>query len=104
VRGGGGGARRPALHRRGRGAVAGRGARRQRVAADRKTNFAWDNRRYRVVSHASPTKEMHMSGTDQRLRHVLAGLAFPAQRWQVIVEAEYYGADARTRQELRALP
>ena len=25
---------------------------------DRKTNFAWDNRRYRVVSHASPMKEM----------------------------------------------
>ena len=34
------------------------GARRRRVAADRKTSFAWDNRRYRVVSHASPTKEM----------------------------------------------
>jgi hypothetical protein len=45
-----------------------------------------------------------MTGRDQRLRHVLAGLAFPAQRWQVIAEAEHYGADARTRQELRVLP
>ena len=45
-----------------------------------------------------------MTGTDQRLRHVLAGLSFPARRWEVIVEAEHYGADARTRQELRALP
>jgi hypothetical protein len=45
-----------------------------------------------------------MTGTDQRLRHVLAGLSFPAQRWQVIAEAEHYGADARTRQELRVLP
>ena len=36
-----------------------------------------------------------MSGTDQRLRHVLAGLSFPARRWEVIVEAEHYGADAR---------
>ncbi len=45
-----------------------------------------------------------MTGTDQRLRHVLAGLSFPAQRWQVIAEAEHYGADARTRRELRALP
>jgi len=45
-----------------------------------------------------------MTGTDQRLRHVLAGLSSPARRWEVIVEAEHYGADARTRQELRALP
>ena len=45
-----------------------------------------------------------MTGTDQRLRYVLAGLSFPAQRWQVIAEAEHYGADARTRSELRALP
>ena len=45
-----------------------------------------------------------MTATDQRLRHVLAGLSFPAQRWQVIAEAEHYGADARTRRELRTLP
>jgi hypothetical protein len=45
-----------------------------------------------------------MTATDQRLRHVLAGLSFPAQRWQVIAEAEHYGADTRTRRELRALP
>lgn len=45
-----------------------------------------------------------MTGTDQRLRPVLAGLSFPAQRWQVIAEAEHYGADARTRQELHVLP
>jgi Protein of unknown function (DUF2795) len=45
-----------------------------------------------------------MTATDQRLRHVLAGLSFPARRWQVIAEAEHYGADSRTRRELHTLP
>ncbi|WP_300011256.1 DUF2795 domain-containing protein [Pseudonocardia sp.] len=40
----------------------------------------------------------------QRVRHVLAGLAFPAAKWQLIIHAEDYGADASTRAELWALP
>ena len=45
-----------------------------------------------------------MSSAAQRVRHVLAGQQFPAERWQLIVGAELYGADAYTRQELHALP
>jgi hypothetical protein len=44
-----------------------------------------------------------MSSAAQRLRHVLAGQQFPADRWQLIVGAEFYG-DAQTRNELQALP
>ena len=52
------GARRPPLYGRGRRALAGGRARRHGVADERQTDFAWDIRRYRVVSHASPMKEM----------------------------------------------
>jgi len=45
-----------------------------------------------------------VSSAAQRLRHVLAGQQFPAERWQLIVGAELYGADAQTRGELQALP
>ncbi len=45
-----------------------------------------------------------MSGVAQRLRQVLAGQRFPAQRWELISGAEHYGADARSRQELQSLP
>ena len=45
-----------------------------------------------------------MSSAAQRLRHVLAGQQFPAERWQLIVGAEFYGADAQSRHELQALP
>jgi hypothetical protein len=51
-----------------------------------------------------PTRGGHVSSAAQRLRHVLAGQQFPAERWQLIVGAEHYGADAQTRQELQALP
>ncbi|QJY44694.1 DUF2795 domain-containing protein [Pseudonocardia broussonetiae] len=40
----------------------------------------------------------------QRVRHVLSGLAFPAAKWQLIIHAEEYGADAATRTDLWALP
>ncbi|MBW0136186.1 DUF2795 domain-containing protein [Pseudonocardia abyssalis] len=40
----------------------------------------------------------------QRIRHVLAGVAFPAAKWQLIIHAEDYGADASTRTELWGLP
>lgn len=39
-----------------------------------------------------------------RLGHVLAGLAFPAAKWQLIMHAEAYGADADTCVELWSLP
>jgi Protein of unknown function (DUF2795) len=45
-----------------------------------------------------------VSSAAQRLRHVLAGQQFPAERWQLIVGAELYGADAQSRLELQALP
>lgn len=39
-----------------------------------------------------------------RVRQVLAGLPFPAAKWQLIIYAEEYGADAATRSEIWALP
>lgn len=39
-----------------------------------------------------------------RLGQVLAGLAFPAAKWQLIMYAEDYGADAESRVELWSLP
>lgn len=40
----------------------------------------------------------------QRIRHVLTGVSFPAAKWQLIIHAEEYGADARTRADLWGLP
>ena len=40
----------------------------------------------------------------QRLQQVLAGQRFPAERWELIVGADHYGADALTKTELHALP
>ncbi|MGD9528047.1 DUF2795 domain-containing protein [Pseudonocardia sp.] len=40
----------------------------------------------------------------RRLRAVLASQKFPAERWELLAAAEFYGADARTRAELRAIP
>ncbi|HVV20476.1 MAG TPA: hypothetical protein VHF06_13645 [Pseudonocardiaceae bacterium] len=40
----------------------------------------------------------------QSLRFVLDGLVFPAQRWEVITKADWYGADAVTAHRLRQLP
>ena len=39
-----------------------------------------------------------------RLQQVLAGQRFPAERWELIVVADLYGADALTKAELHALP
>lgn len=41
---------------------------------------------------------------DQRVRQVLRGLHFPAEKWQIVTQAEIYGADARTRDQLYQLP
>lgn len=40
----------------------------------------------------------------QRLQQVLAGQRFPAERWELIVGADHYGADALTKAELHSLP
>jgi Protein of unknown function (DUF2795) len=40
----------------------------------------------------------------ERVSQVLAGLAYPAAKWQILMYAENYGADAYTRAELWALP
>jgi hypothetical protein len=39
-----------------------------------------------------------------RMSQVLAGLVFPAAKWQLLMHAEDYGADACTRADLWALP
>lgn len=45
-----------------------------------------------------------MSDTARRLRHVLSGTTFPADRWELLAAAELYGADRHTRHELRSIP
>jgi hypothetical protein len=39
-----------------------------------------------------------------RIATVLAGIRFPVLAWQLVAQADYYGADAQTRAELAALP
>jgi hypothetical protein len=43
-------------------------------------------------------------GDVERIGQVLAGLEFPAAKWQLIMFAEEYGADAETRAELWSIP
>lgn len=45
-----------------------------------------------------------MENRRARLTAALAGLAFPARRWQLIAQAKDYGADAQTQLELQSLP
>jgi hypothetical protein len=40
----------------------------------------------------------------ERIAQVLDGLRYPAERWQVIAQADHYGADSVTRAQLVALP
>lgn len=40
----------------------------------------------------------------QRISQVLDGVEFPAAKWQLVMQAEEYGADSATRAELWALP
>jgi hypothetical protein len=40
----------------------------------------------------------------ERITHVLAGIPWPAAKWQLISYAEEYGADAATRADLWSLP
>lgn len=39
-----------------------------------------------------------------RLGHVLAGLTYPAAKWQLVAHADHYGADAVSRAQLWSLP
>jgi hypothetical protein len=43
-------------------------------------------------------------GDTERVSQVLAGMVYPAAKWQLVMQAEAYGADAATRAELWALP
>lgn len=40
----------------------------------------------------------------QSLRFVLDGLSFPAERWEIVAAADFYGADVHTSRRLRNLP
>jgi hypothetical protein len=40
----------------------------------------------------------------QSLCFVLAELTFPAQRWEILTQADMYGVDGVTRERLRMLP
>ncbi|MFR9803995.1 hypothetical protein ACL02T_17095 [Pseudonocardia sp. RS010] len=39
-----------------------------------------------------------------RLGHVLAGLSYPAAKWQIIAHADHYGADSVSAAQLWSLP
>jgi Protein of unknown function (DUF2795) len=41
---------------------------------------------------------------ERTVRQVLSGLTFPAEKWQIVTQADLYGADAHTRVELHGLP
>ena len=45
-----------------------------------------------------------MTDRTRTIAQMLDGLTFPAEKWQVVTQAELYGADAGTCQELRGLP
>lgn len=46
-----------------------------------------------------------MTEIDTKTVHsVLTELRFPAQRWEILVSADIYGADSGTLDRLRALP
>jgi hypothetical protein len=40
----------------------------------------------------------------ERIRQVLDGLSFPAARWEVLAQADHYGADSVSRAQLSMLP
>ena len=41
---------------------------------------------------------------ERMVRQVLAGLTYPAEKWQILTQAELYGADVGTVTELHRLP
>jgi hypothetical protein len=40
----------------------------------------------------------------ERIASVLAGMPFPARTWQLLAQADSYGADSQTREALSRLP
>lgn len=52
----------------------------------------------------SPAVDPLAVALHQRLSGILGGLAFPAPRWQVVTEAEWYGCDGVSRSMLDRLP
>lgn len=48
--------------------------------------------------------DVHPDPISIGIRQVLAGLRFPAQRWQVIAQAHYYGAGSGYSFALNRLP
>jgi Protein of unknown function (DUF2795) len=51
-----------------------------------------------------PTGATMIEPSVQSLRIVLAGLRFPAERWEIVTTADMYGVDAATCELLRRLP
>jgi hypothetical protein len=47
---------------------------------------------------------MAAAGAEWLVLHMLDGLTFPAQHWQLLAQAQLNGADAVTLERLRALP
>jgi len=52
----------------------------------------------------SPSRRYPNPSNSERFRYALAGLRFPAERWQIVAWAHDYGADAFTMDDLHNLP
>ena len=50
------------------------------------------------------TEDMTVAQQSRLMTRILDGLVFPAQRWQIVTQAELYGADSVTIDRLRHLP
>ncbi len=50
-----------------------------------------------------PRRRSHRAELEHCFASVLDGLTFPAQRWQILATAEYYGADGDTLRLLHSL-
>ncbi|MDQ4115892.1 MAG: DUF2795 domain-containing protein [Actinomycetota bacterium] len=51
-----------------------------------------------------PAPSAHATQLRENLQHVLSGLRFPARRWEVIAEADAWGAGGPLRQAIARLP
>lgn len=56
------------------------------------------------VRHTGTLLYMETVNEPARLAEVLAGLHYPAQKWEVIACAEIWGVDLETRRKLYGLP
>jgi len=57
-----------------------------------------------VRAQEEPVYRRNPRADAERVAKVLDGLPFPAAKWQILMHAENYGADAFTRVELWSLP